>query len=44
MQQQGMKKTSDVVKALILKIHQDLVLEQDLSSLPELRNMAAAIA
>lgn len=44
MQQQGMKKTSDVVKAVILKIHQDLVLEQDLSGLPELRNMAAAIA
>ena len=41
---QGMKKTSDVVKAVILKIHQDLVLEQDLSGLPELRNMAAAIA
>lgn len=44
MQQQGMKKTSDVVKAVILQIHQDLVLEQNLSGLPELRNMAAALS
>lgn len=44
MQQQGMTKTSDVVKAVILLIHQDLVLGQNLSGLPELRNMAAALS
>ena len=42
MQQQEMDKTSDVVKAVILKINQDLVQEQNLSGLAELRNMAAA--
>lgn len=42
MQQQNLSKISDVVKAVILKINQDLVQEKNLSGLAELRNVAAA--
>ncbi|MCU5772521.1 hypothetical protein N5923_16275 [Erwiniaceae bacterium BAC15a-03b] len=42
MQQQSMKKNSDVVKAVILKIHEDIIQEKNLAVLPELRGVAAA--
>ncbi|MEJ4044692.1 hypothetical protein [Erwinia sp. SLM-02] len=42
MQQQNLSKISDVVKAVILKINQDLVQGKNLSGLAELRNVAAA--
>nr|WP_314423518.1 hypothetical protein [uncultured Erwinia sp.] len=42
MQQQNFSKVSDVVKAVILKINQDLVQGKNLSGLAELRNVAAA--
>lgn len=43
MKQLDLSKTSDVIRAVILKIHQDLIEEKDLSALPELRNVAAAL-
>jgi len=41
MQRQQIEKTSDVVKAVILKINQDLVQEHNLTGLDELRDIAA---
>lgn len=42
MRQQNIEKTSDVVRAVILKINQDLVQEKNLNGLAELRSTAAA--
>ncbi|CAI0767682.1 Uncharacterised protein [Serratia quinivorans] len=44
MEQQSLTRNSDVVKAVILKIYQDLVQEKNLGILPELRNVAAALS
>jgi hypothetical protein len=44
MEQQSLTRSSDVVKAVILKIYQDLVQEKNLGILPELRNVAAAFS
>ncbi|MDW5498895.1 hypothetical protein R6Y99_03660 [Pseudomonas lundensis] len=44
MEQQSLTRSSDVVKAVILKIYQDIVQEKNLAILPELRNVAAAFA
>jgi hypothetical protein len=44
MEQQSLTRSSDVVKAVILKIYQDLVQEKNLGILPELRNVAAAVS
>ncbi|CAI1656669.1 hypothetical protein [Serratia proteamaculans] len=44
MEQQNLTRSSDVVKAVILKIYQDLVQEKNLGILPELRNVAAAFS
>jgi hypothetical protein len=44
MEQQSLTRSSDVVKAVILKIYQDLVQEKNLGILPELRNVAASFS
>lgn len=44
MEQQNLMRSSDVVKAVILKVYQDIVQEKNLGVLPELRNLAAAIS
>ncbi|HBL7240823.1 hypothetical protein I5L21_11740 [Serratia liquefaciens] len=44
MEQQNLMRSSDVVKAVILKVCQDIVQEKNLGVLPELRNLAAAIS
>lgn len=41
MEQQSIRNNSDVIKAVILKINEDIVQEKNLSLLPELRNVAA---